>query len=77
MKRLQKLKTLKTKLKANGRSKLLKTKKALSRAATDVKDKVIDIEENVFAYAKEHPLKTAGISLVAGAVVARIVRYFR
>ncbi|MBA3661819.1 MAG: hypothetical protein H0W64_08835 [Gammaproteobacteria bacterium] len=77
MKRLQK------KLR-NGKTKLARTSRVITRAAKDVKerfgdvkDRFIDVETNVVAYAKQHPVKTVGLSLLAGALIARAVRLLK
>ena len=50
-------------------------KHIIVKTAKDAKDKFIDAEESVEKYAKDHPWKTIGFSLLAGAVAARILHF--
>lgn len=50
---------------------LAKTKRAVSNAAYEVKDRVQDAA----SYAKDNPIKTIGLSALAGLLIAQIIRY--
>jgi ElaB/YqjD/DUF883 family membrane-anchored ribosome-binding protein len=77
--------TMASKTKANGhlRNKLKKiytrnnqrlanASAALSTAATDAKDRVLDAEQTIKKYTKTNPWKAIGMSVLAGVIVAQI-----
>ena len=67
---------LSTKFK-NGLTSNRKTLKAatkkITRAASDAKERFTEVEETVQKYAKAHPWKAMGITLLAGVVAGRII----
>ncbi len=46
----------------------------ISQKAHDVKDKALDIQENIASYVNENPVKTAGFALLAGVVLGLIFK---
>lgn len=44
----------------------------ITESATTLKDKLEHLQTAIISYAKENPVKTIGISLLAGAIVAQI-----
>jgi ElaB/YqjD/DUF883 family membrane-anchored ribosome-binding protein len=58
-------------VKINGRSRDMKK---LANAARDAKDKFSDVEQTVEKYAKTHPWKSLGVSLLAGVLVGKLFR---
>lgn len=50
------------------------TKAVISGAAQEVKDKISTVPQNMTYYAKRNPLKTMGISLLAGVALAQLLR---
>lgn len=51
-----------------------KAEELFHRSVQDAKEKSNDIEENVVAYVKEHPLKTIGYSVLAGVILAKLLQ---
>jgi ElaB/YqjD/DUF883 family membrane-anchored ribosome-binding protein len=46
----------------------------LSSSLSDVKEKTADIQENVVTYVRENPVKAIGFAVLAGAIVAQLLR---
>lgn len=68
---------LKTKYKnglAKKRLALKSATKKLTNAASDAKERFTEVEETVQKYAKAHPWKTMGMTLLAGVVVGQLMR---
>jgi len=61
------------KRKHNGHANRVLTTKRITHAAHDAREKMVEVEKSVQKYAKAHPWKTMGISVLAGVVVARIL----
>lgn len=55
-----------------------KLKEVLNQTADDLKaklkEKSDDLEENLFGFAKRHPVKTIAVSVVAGMVLAKLLQ---
>ena len=65
----------------HGKESLVNAKDAITNAAYDMKDKfidakdkLVDVEKNVVSYTKSNPLKAMGLSVVAGMVIAQLLR---
>ena len=68
------------KRKSNGRATtgsksrtLLTRTKRITRAAHDAQEKFVEVEQNVEKYAKAHPWRTMGLSVITGMLVGRIL----
>lgn len=55
----------------NGKEKI---KKILTKTRGNVKVKVIDFQHHIAAYVRKNPMKSLGISLLAGALISQIRR---
>ena len=59
----------------NGRSRpTVKAKKTFGRAANDMRVRMAGMNNNVTTYVKRHPIKTLSYSLLAGAILAQLMR---
>lgn len=56
-----------------GKHKIANAKHNILKTASNAKQQFTEIEEEVVKYAKHNPLKTMGISVLAGVVIAQIL----
>lgn len=53
-------------------------KEVILQTADDIKTKIKaksdDLEENMFGFAKKHPVKTIAVSVVAGMILAKLLQ---
>ena len=47
---------------------------AESKKTEEIKDQLIELQETVIDYVKSNPLKAMGFTLLAGVIIAQIVR---
>lgn len=56
------------------KGKIARTKNAISGAAKDVKQTISHVPHTMTVYAKRNPIKTVGLSLLAGVALAQLLR---
>lgn len=61
-------------LSRKGKNKLMKTKRALVNAASDVKDTLAHAPSKVTVYVKENPYKSFGMTLFTGLLLSQLIR---